>query len=117
MKMSEFLIMEVIIPATMTVTIGAIAAFLSLFAGIIGIYHRLSNQITKVDVKVDTVNAKVDTMTVRNIHADQETAAVKGKQAEQDTAIAVMSVQIANMVKITDKIDRNIEKLVEGNGK
>jgi hypothetical protein len=98
--------MEVIIPATLSVTIGAIFAFLSLFAGIIGIYYRLSGQMASLEEKVDS-------MATRNEHADRETEAVKREQAAQKTTVAVMAEQISGITRTLDRIDRNVGDLVK----
>lgn len=98
--------MEVILPTTMTVTMGAIAAFLTIFASIIGVYYRLSIQVRHLETKFDS-------MTERNKAADAETEAVKLEQAQQRLTVAVMAEQISNVSKTLDRIDANITQLIE----
>lgn len=99
-------LMELIIPPSMTVTIGAIIAFLTIFASIIGIYYRLTAQ-------VGVLEKKFDQMAQRNVHADQETEAVKREQAAQKTTVAVMAEQISAMGRTLERIDRNVDDLVK----
>lgn len=99
--------MEVILPATMTVTIAGIGAFLTIFASIIGVYYRIS-------ARLDTFEAKFVKMEQRNAHADLETEAVKIEQAAQKTTVAVMAEQISGISRTLERIDRNVEGLVKG---
>lgn len=99
--------MEVVIPATMTVTVGAIIAFLTIFASIIGVYYRIS-------ARLDVFEDKFIKMEQRNTHADLETEAVKIEQAAQKTTVAVMAEQISGISKTLERIDRNVEGLVKG---
>ncbi len=98
--------MELTIPATMSVTIGAVVAFLTIFASIIGVYYRLSGQ-------VSTLEKKFDSMAQRNVRADEETEAVKREQAAQKTTVAVMAEQISGITRTLERIDRNVEELVK----
>ncbi|WP_287994583.1 hypothetical protein [Acidiphilium sp.] len=100
--------MEVVIPATMTVTVGAIFAFLTIFASIIGVYYRIS-------ARLDVFELKFTKMEQRNTHADQETEAVKIEQAAQKTTVAVMAEQISGISRTLERIDRNVEGLVKDN--
>ena len=98
--------MELIIPASMTVTIGAISAFLTILVSVIGVYFRLSGQVA-------TIMKKFESMELRNIRADQETEAVKKEQADQKTTVAVMAEQIGSITRTMDRVDRNVEALVK----
>lgn len=98
--------MELTIPATMPVTIGAIIAFLTIFASVIGVYYRLSGQVA-------TIMRKFEAMELRNQRADTETEAVKKEQAEQKTTVAVMAEQIGGITRTLERIDRNVEGLVK----
>lgn len=103
--------MELVLPNTMTVTMGAIAAFLTIFASIIGVYYQLSSQVKHLE-------AKVDAMVVRNKDADAETEAVKVEQASQRVTVAVMAEQIHGVTKTLERIDSNLAELVKNmNGK
>lgn len=98
--------MEMTIPTTMTVTVGAILAFLTIFASVLGIYYRLSGQ-------VKILEGKFDKMAQRNDRADLETEAVKAEQASQRTTVAVMAEQIGGISRTLERIDRNVEGLVK----
>lgn len=97
--------MELIVPPTMTVTISAMIAFLTIFASIIGVYVRLRAQL-------DNMQVQFDRMVLRNEHADSETEKVKAEQAAQKTTVAVMAEQIVNQGKMLERIDRNIERMM-----
>jgi len=98
--------MELTIPATMSITIGAILAFLTIFASVIGVYYRLSGQVA-------TIMKKFEAMELRNIRADHETEVVKQEQADQKTTVAVMAEQIGGISRTLERIDRNVEGLVK----
>lgn len=89
--------MELVLPNTLTITIGAIIAFLTIFASIIGVYSRLRAQL-------DSLQSRFDKMEKRNTHADQETEDVKREQAAQKTTVAVMAQQVSG-------IDRSVEEM------
>jgi len=97
--------MEVILPTTMTVTMGAIAAFLTIFASIMGVYYRLSGQVRHLE-------RKFDSMVERNKLADAETEAVKTEQNNQRLTVAVMAEQINNVSATLSRIDTNIGQMV-----
>jgi len=98
--------MELTIPATMPITIGAILAFLTMFGSVIGVYYRLNSQMS-------TIMRKFEVMEQRNIRADHETEAVKQEQAAQKTTVAVMAEQIGGISRTIERIDRNVEGLVK----
>lgn len=98
--------MELILPATLSVTMGAVFAFLTIFASIIGVYYRLSGQVRHLE-------SKFDAMTARNKAADAETEAVKVEQAQQRVVVAVMAEQISNVSKTLERIDMNIAQLID----
>ena len=97
--------MEIIIPATLTVTLSAVLAFLTIFASIIAVYVRLRAQLEQLQLQFDK-------MAKRNEHADQETEKVKDEQAAQKTTVAVMAEQIANQGKILTLIHEDLRSLV-----
>lgn len=82
--------MEILLPTTMTITIGAIIAFLTIFASIIGIYYRLA-------AKLGHLEEKFTAMEKRNKYADHETDDVKKEQAAQKTTVAVMAAQVTGI--------------------
>ena len=92
----------------MTVTFGAVIAFLTIFASIIGVYHKLSGQVRHLEDKFDK-------MALRNTKADQETEQVKREQAAQKTTVAVMAEQIHGMGRTLERIDGNVTELVKRN--
>ena len=98
--------MELILPPTMTITVGAVIAFLTIFASIIGVYYRLSGQVKHLEDKFDK-------MAQRNDRADQETEAVKTEQAAQRTTVAVMAEQINGMGRTLERIDGNVGELLK----
>lgn len=98
--------MELILPASMPITAGAIIAFLTLFGSTLGVYYRLSGQVKHLEDKVDK-------MALRNDKADHETEVVKIEQSAQRTTIAVMSEQINGISRTLNRIDRNVEGLVK----
>ena len=98
--------MELTIPATMPITIGAILAFLTMFGSVIGVYYRLNSQMS-------TIMRKFEVMEQRNIRADHETETVKAEQAAQKTTVAVMAEQIGGISRTIERIDRNVEDLVK----
>lgn len=102
--------MELVLPTTLPITIGAIAAFLTLFGSIIGIYWQLRGQVRHIEEKVDN-------MAERNKRADEETEAVKQEQTAQRTTVAVMAEQIGGITRTLERIDRNVEGLVKGSAK
>jgi septal ring factor EnvC (AmiA/AmiB activator) len=81
----------------MKVTFSALAAFLTIFASIIGVYSRLRAQL-------DQLQQRFEKMERRNLHADQETEGVKREQALQKTTVAVMAQQVSG-------IDRSITEM------
>ena len=101
-------LMEFIFPSTMTVTFGAVIAFLTIFASIIGVYYRLSGQVRHLEEKFDK-------MAQRNDRADQETEEVKREQASQKTAVAVMAEQIHGMGRTLERAT-GLPKGTEGIG-
>jgi len=98
--------MEMVIPATVPVTIGAIFAFLTLFASVIGIYYRLSGQVA-------AITRKIDLMERRNERADHETELVKGEQAQQRTTVAVMAEQMRNQSLSLERIETTLGRLAD----
>jgi hypothetical protein len=97
--------MELILPATMPVTLGALLAFLTLFASILGVYYRLSGQVQHL------MNV-VDKMAQRNVRADSETEAVKSEQAAQKTTIAVMAERQHHQGENIKRIDDGVQELL-----
>lgn len=102
--------MELVIPPSLSLTIGSIIAFLTIFASIIGVYFRLAASLA-------TLEEKFVKMEQRNYRADEETEAVKIEQAQQKTAVAVMAEQISSQYRMIERIDRNIEELMKRGGK
>lgn len=98
--------MEVTLPETMTLTIGGIVAFMTIYGSLLGIYYRLS-------ASLKSLQGKINDMEQRNIHADAETEAVKAEQAAQKTTVAVMAEQIVGITRTLERIDRNVEGLVK----
>lgn len=98
--------MELILPASMSVTATAIIAFLTIFASIIGVYYRLSGQVKHLEDKFDK-------MAHRNERADRETEEVKREQAAQKTTVAVMAEQIYGMGRTLERIDGNVNELLK----
>lgn len=97
--------MELIIPGSMTVTAGAILAFLTIFSSILGVYYRLAAQLGALEEKFVK-------MEERNIHADHETEDVKKEQASQKTAVAVMAQQIKNQGESISRIEAGVTELL-----
>ena len=62
--------MEVILPTSLTITMGAVAAFVTIIAMVVGIYFRLRGQL-------EGVQRQIDKRAQRNERADHETEAVK----------------------------------------
>jgi hypothetical protein len=102
--------MELVLPTTLPITIGAVGAFLTLFASIIGVFWKLRGQVQHLE-------GKVDSMAERNKRADDEAEAIKNEQAAQKTTVAVMAEQIGGITRTLERIDRNVEGLVKGSGK
>jgi hypothetical protein len=100
-------LMEIVLPASIPVTLGAVAAFISIIATVVGIYFRLRGQL-------EGVQRQIDKMALRNERADHETEEVKREQAAQKTTVAVMSEQISGISRTLERIDRNVEGLVKG---
>ena len=85
---------------------GAVFAFLTIFASIIGVYYRLSGQVKHLE-------SKFDAMVTRNKKADLETEAVKAEQALQRTTVAVMAEQINGVIRTLERMDNNLDQLVK----
>lgn len=66
------------------------------------------------DAEFKGVRADIAAMKARNAHADMETEAVKVKQAGMETTVAVMAEQMGGFARTLERVDRNIEKLMEG---
>ena len=101
--------MEVIIPSSFTLTMGALATTLVLITGAIRAYFSLK---TGLNNRLQHLEEKIDKMAKRNERADEETAVVKTEQATQRTTIAVMAEQMQGFGRTLERIDGNVTEIV-----
>jgi len=100
--------MEILLPSSFPVTLGAIGLFVGLIWGAAKAYLTLRNQITHLEEKFDA-------MIARNQRADKETEAVKAEQSEQKLSVALMAQQMASYGEMLGKVDKKLDSLIQFN--
>jgi GTP1/Obg family GTP-binding protein len=101
--------MELSLPPTFVVSVSQVITFLLVLVSLVwagALAYR------KILSEIHAIRQDIESMKLRNIHADRETEDVKREQAAQKTAVAVMAEQMNHVHRAIERVEGNVVEIL-----